>query len=63
MLLTAPKAARRAGISVYMLRTHGPSPVRLGARVYWRDVDIDRWLGKSASIDEAIMGDLRGWQP
>lgn len=62
MLLTAQKAASRAGISVYMLRRHGPTPVRIGGRLYWRDTDIDAFIGTAQPDDrEEVRKAVEAW--
>ena len=42
-LMSAPLAAAYLSIGETTLRTQGPQPKRLGARVLWDRGDLDRW--------------------
>jgi len=57
IMLPANKAADHIGLSVYMLKTHGPAPVRVGRRIYWRVADLDAFAG-NAEPDEDQIGRL-----
>ena len=60
IMLTADKAADHIGLSVYMLKTHGPAPVRVGRRVYWRVADLDAFAG-NAEPDGQVREAIRQW--
>lgn len=55
-LMRERDAAAYLSIGTTMLREHGPAPKRLGSRVLWDRVDLDRWAdhldGQPLDADE-----------
>ena len=45
-LMSEPSAADYLSISATTLREHGPKPKRLGRRVLYDRVDLDRWADR-----------------
>lgn len=45
-LMDEPQAAEYLSIGKTMLREHGPKPKRLGRRVLYDRVDLDRWADR-----------------
>jgi hypothetical protein len=56
--LSREQAARYLGIGRTLLRRIGPPPVRLGRRLVYDRVDLDRWLDNYKSRGRAIKEDL-----
>ena len=56
--LSREQAARYLGIGRTLLRRIGPPPVRLGRRLVYDRVDLDRWLDETKSRGRAIKEDL-----
>src|SRR5690606_10480516 len=56
--LSRAQAARYLGIGRTLLRRIGPPPVRLGRRLVYDRVDLDRWLDETKSRGRAIKEDL-----
>ena len=44
MLVSISDAKKRTGLTRYMIETHGPQPVRIGGRIFWRSADLDAWI-------------------
>lgn len=56
--LSREQAARYLGIGRTLLGRIGPPPVRLGRRLVYDRVDLDRWLDNYKSRGRAIKEDL-----
>jgi predicted DNA-binding transcriptional regulator AlpA len=56
--LSREQAARYLGIGRTLLKRIGPPPVRLGRRLVYDRVDLDRWLDETKSRGRAIKEDL-----
>lgn len=56
--LSREQAARYLGIGRTLLGRIGPPPVRLGRRLVYDRVDLDRWLDETKSRGRAIKEDL-----
>ena len=56
--LSREQAARYLGIGRTLLKRIGPTPVRLGRRLVYDRVDLDRWLDNYKSRGRAIKEDL-----
>jgi predicted DNA-binding transcriptional regulator AlpA len=56
--LSCREAARYLGIGRTLLARIGPPPVRLGRRLVYDRVDLDRWLDETKSRGWAIKEDL-----
>jgi predicted DNA-binding transcriptional regulator AlpA len=56
--LSLEQAARYLGIGSTLLKRIGPPPVRLGRRLVYDRVDLDRWLDETKSRGRAIKEDL-----
>jgi hypothetical protein len=56
--LSREQAARYLGIGRTLLARIGPPPVRLGRRLVYDRVDLDRWLNDYKSRGRAIKEDL-----
>lgn len=56
--LSREEAARYLGIGRTLLARIGPPPVRLGRRLVYDRVDLDRWLDDYKSRGRAIKEDL-----
>ncbi|MDH5500458.1 MAG: helix-turn-helix domain-containing protein [Gammaproteobacteria bacterium] len=56
--LSREQAARYLAIGRTLLTRVGPPPVRLGRRLVYDRVDLDRWLDETKSRGRAIKEDL-----
>lgn len=56
--LSREQAARYLGIGRTLLRRIGPPPIRLGRRLVYDRVDLDRWLNDYKSRGRAIKEEL-----
>jgi hypothetical protein len=56
--LSREQAARYLGIGRTLLARIGPPPIRLGRRLVYDRVDLDRWLDETKSRGRAIKEDL-----
>ena len=61
-LIPIQDAMTHTGLSEYMVRTHGPDPVRIGGRTYWRVDDLDAWIGQGNDVPRRrdILGEVSG---
>jgi len=56
--LSREQAARYLGIGRTLLSRIGPAPIRLGRRLVYDRVDLDRWLDETKSRGRAIKEEL-----
>ena len=56
--LSREQAARYLGVGRTLLARIGPPPIRLGRRLVYDRVDLDRWLDDHKSRGRAIKEDL-----
>lgn len=61
-LLSAAAVKEQKGLSRYMLDAHGPAPVQIGVRRFWRKADLDAWLGteNDGPRSDDLMGRING---